>query len=277
VSISLSGIKLYKKGKIRNIYNADKSLVIVATDRLSAFDFVLPDEIPDKGKILTRISLFWFDYFKNDIENHLISVDPKDYPEQFRQYTEVLENRSMLVKKAEVIPFECVARGYLEGSGWKDYQESGKVCGISLPGGLKRGDKLPEPIFTPATKAEEGHDINIDYNYVANEIGNDIASKLKEYTLSLYSRAAEYALGRGIIIADTKFEFGSYNGKIILIDEVITPDSSRFWPLDQYLEDIKWNKKPPVPNLPLDIIEKTRAKYIEAYIKLTGLKPDFIN
>lgn len=286
-------LKPFKTGKVRDIYKFDSKLLITATDRISAFDFILPSMIPDKGKVLTQISLFWFEFFKDTIKNHLISAETGEFPEELSGFLSEFEQRSMLVKEAEVIPFECVARGYIEGSGWKDYGNTGSICGIRLPEGLRRGDKLPEPIFTPATKAEEGHDENVSFETMAESVGEEIAQKLKEYTLTLYTRAAEYAIGKGIIIADTKFEFGLFNDEIILIDEVLTPDSSRFWPVDEYkpgqaqksfdkqfvrdyLESIEWDKKPPVPHLPDEIIQKTRAKYLEAYRLLTGREPDFI-
>ena len=288
----LKNLNLHKRGKVRDIYEFDGDIIIVATDRISAFDYVLPDNIPDKGKILTQLSLFWFNFLEDIIENHLIDTTSNKYSDAVRELGDDFEYRSMLAKKTEVIPFECVARGYIEGSGWKDYKKTGSICGIKLPPGLKRGDKLPETIFTPATKAETGHDINIDFDHMADKVGKESAELLKDTTLKLYKRAAEFALEKGIIIADTKFEFGYYNDDIILIDEVLTPDSSRFWPRElykpgeqqvsfdkqfvrDYLEKIKWDKKPPIPGLPDDIIEKTRQKYIEAYKKITGKIPSF--
>lgn len=287
-------LDLVKQGKVRDVYNCGGNLLIVATDRISAFDYILPQPIPDKGKILTQISIFWFDFFKDMVKNHLISTNPDEYPNETEPYRKQLAFRSMLVKKADVMPFECVARGYIEGSGWKDYLSSGKICGIDLPRGLKRGDKLPEPIFTPATKADVGHDLNVDFKYMTDQIGFENASKARDITISLYTKAAEYALKKGIIIADTKFEFGYSDGELILIDELFTPDSSRFWPLDEYnpgasqksfdkqfvrdyLESIKWDKNPPVPDLPAEVIKGTREKYIEAYMKLTNKKPDFLS
>jgi phosphoribosylaminoimidazole-succinocarboxamide synthase len=287
-------LELVKQGKVRDVYSCNGNLLIVATDRISAFDYILPQPIPDKGKILTQISIFWFDFFKNTVKNHIISSDPNGYPAETQPYRNHLAFRSMLVKKAEVMPFECVARGYIEGSGWKDYQSNGTVCGIKLPAGLKRGDKLPEPIFTPATKADAGHDLNVDFKYMSDHIGVETASKARDLTLDLYSEASEYALKKGIIIADTKFEFGYYEGELILIDELFTPDSSRFWPLDEYnpgaaqksfdkqfvrdyLESIKWDKNPPVPDLPENVIKSTREKYIEAYTRLTNLTPNFLS
>jgi phosphoribosylaminoimidazole-succinocarboxamide synthase len=294
VSQVINKLELVKQGKVRDVYRCNGDLLIVATDRISAFDYVLPQLIPDKGKILTQISLFWFDFFQDKVRNHLISSETSEYPAETQPFSSALAYRSMLVKKAEIVPFECVARGYIEGSGWKDYLETGSVCGIKLPSGLKRGDKLPEPIFTPATKADTGHDLNVDFNYMAEHIGLDTALHARDLTLQLYTTAADYALKKGIIIADTKFEFGFFDGELILVDEVFTPDSSRFWPLDEYkpgeaqksfdkqnvrdyLEGIKWDKKPPVPDLPEDIIKRTREKYIEAYTRLTERKPNFLS
>ncbi|HEX3358183.1 MAG TPA: phosphoribosylaminoimidazolesuccinocarboxamide synthase [Tepidisphaeraceae bacterium] len=276
-----------RRGKVRDVYDVGDALLIVATDRISAFDCIMPNGIPGKGKILTAISLFWFAKFSG-FENHLITTRLADYPAELRGYADQIEGRSMLVKKASVIPIECVARGYLAGSGWKEYRESQTVCGIKLPAGLKQCDKLPAAIFTPATKEESGHDINIDYEQMIARIGVGVADELRERTLRLYTLAAEYALSRGIIIADTKFEFGLLpDGKIILIDEILTPDSSRFWPLDGYeaghdqpsfdkqfvrnwLEKQAWNKTPPAPRLPEDVVEGTRERYLEAYKLLTG-------
>lgn len=294
MSIEIEGLTPFKTGKVRDIYKIENQFLIVATDRISAFDYILPNEIPDKGKVLNQLSLFWFDLLKDIVPTHLITADVEHYPESLKPFTKDLKYRSMIVKEAEVVPFECVARGYIEGSGWKDYQSTGKICGIDLPSGLRRGDKLPSPIFTPATKEDSGHDINIDIDYMANEIGRDKAESLKKITLDLYSTAADYALSKGIIIADTKFEFGIIDGEILLIDEVLTPDSSRFWPADnynpgavqlsydkqfvrEYLESINWDKKPPVPELSGEIIRKTREKYLDAYIKITGKTPDFAN
>ena len=279
-----------RRGKVRDVYDLGEMLLIVATDRISAFDVVMPNGIPDKGKILTALSLFWFGKFKESFENHLIATEVHDYPADVRPFAAQLQGRSMLVRKATVIPIECVARGYLAGSGWKEYQQSKTVCGIELPDGLKQCDKLPRPIFTPATKEDHGHDINIDFEDAAARIGADLAAELRERTLSLYSRAAEYAAGRGILIADTKFEFGRLpNGKLILIDEVLTPDSSRFWPAERYtpgkdqpsfdkqfvrnwLEQQPWDKTPPAPQLPLEVVQGTRRRYLEAFEKLTGLR-----
>jgi len=281
-------LNLLKKGKVRDIYDLDDSLLMVTTDRLSAFDVVMPDPIPDKGKILTQISLFWFEVMKPLVPNHLISSNVDDYPSSCKPYAEDLRGRSMLVKKTEPLPIECVVRGYISGSGWKSYQETGDICGIKLPEDLKESDKLPEPIFTPSTKAEIGlHDINIDFEEAAKKIGRTLADKVKEFSLEIYKKGAEFADKKGIIIADTKFEFGLNENKIILIDEVLTPDSSRFWSKEtykpggpqksfdkQYLRDylisINYNRKPPGPSLPADVIRNTRNKYMEALKLLTG-------
>ncbi len=283
-----SGIKLLKRGKVRDIYDLGDKLLMVATDRMSAFDVVMPDPIPDKGKILTQISLFWFDIIKPLIQNHVISSDVLDYPPECRQYSDFLNKRSMLVKKAEPLPVECVVRGYLSGSGWSSYQERGEICGIKLPKGLKESDRLPEPVFTPSTKEEVGtHDINIDFDETVKIIGRKLAERVKELSIEIYMRGTKLAAQKGIIIADTKFEFGLIGNDVIIIDEVLTPDSSRFWPKDsykpggpqlsfdkQYLRDyltsIKWNKKPPAPSLPKDVIDNTRSKYMEALKRLTG-------
>jgi phosphoribosylaminoimidazole-succinocarboxamide synthase len=277
-----------RRGKVRDVYDLGDALLIVASDRISAFDVIMPNGIPDKGKILTALSLFWFERFAGEFENHLIATDVADYPADVRPYKDQLEGRSMLVKKASVVPIECVARGYLAGSGWKEYQQSQTVCGVSLPAGLRQCDKLPEPIFTPATKEESGHDINIPYEEAARRVGDETAGVLRDRTLSLYTKAADYARSRGIIIADTKFEFGRLpDGRLILVDEVLTPDSSRFWPADGYepgrdqasfdkqfvrnwLETQPWDKTPPAPRLPEDVVEGTRRKYLEAYERLTG-------
>ena len=259
----------------------------MVTDRISAFDVVLPNPIPNKGAVLTALSLFWFDFLKDIVPNHLISTDVASFPRPLPSYRDQLEGRSMLVVRADVFPIECVARGYLVGSGWKEYQQTGEVCGIKLPAGLRESDKLADPIFTPATKAETGHDINISEREMADRIGQDATRELKELTLTLYSRAAEFADSRGIIIADTKFEFGVKDGKIILVDEALTPDSSRFWPkasyepgrgqqsfdkqyLRDYLETVRWDKQPPGPNLPEPVVAGTSEKYLEAYRLLTG-------
>ncbi|MBU0686607.1 MAG: phosphoribosylaminoimidazolesuccinocarboxamide synthase [Candidatus Margulisbacteria bacterium] len=276
-----------RSGKVRDLFDLGDKMLLVASDRISAFDSILGSPIPGKGKILTQISLFWFDFVKDIIQNHIISSNTADFPEPFNKYPEILDKRSMLVKKTKVIPIECVVRGYLSGSGWKDYKQSGAICGIELPKGLKESSKLPEPIFTPSTKAESGHDLPVTEEEVKKIVGEEVTKTIKEKSLAIYNKAADYALGRGIIIADTKFEFGISDGRIILIDEILTPDSSRFWPLDQYkegqsqpsydkqfvrdyLEEIKWDKEPPAPGLPDAIINKTYNKYFEAYGKLTG-------
>lgn len=277
-----------RRGKVRDVYDLGDSLLIVATDRISAFDCIMPNGIPDKGKILTALSVFWFEKFGGDFEHHLLATDVAKYPDNVRPYRDQLEGRSMWVKKAQVVPIECVARGYLAGSGWKEYQQTQTVCGVPLPAGLRQCDKLPEAIFTPATKEESGHDINISFDDAAGRVGKELASKLRERTLSLYTRAADYARTRGVIIADTKFEFGRLpDGRLILVDEVLTPDSSRFWPADQYepgrdqssydkqfvrnwLEKQPWDKTPPAPALPEDVVTGTRGRYLEAYEKLTG-------
>ncbi|MFL6276368.1 MAG: phosphoribosylaminoimidazolesuccinocarboxamide synthase [Blastocatellia bacterium] len=284
---SLPDLTLFRRGKVRDVYAVEDRLLIVATDRLSAFDVVLPNPIPMKGVVLTQLSLFWFDYLKEIVANHLISARVEDYPAPLTGFREQLAGRSMLVHRAEVFPVECVARGYLAGSGWKDYQQSGAVCGIKLPPGLKESAQLPEPIFTPATKAESGHDLNISERETANLIGEEATAKLKALTLDIYVRASSYAAERGIIIADTKFEFGVKDGEIILVDEALTPDSSRFWPaaryepghsqssfdkqfVRDYLETLDWNKQPPGPVLPDEVVARTHDKYMEAYRLLTG-------
>src|SRR6266568_9363818 len=281
-------LPLARRGKVRNVYDLGESFLFVATDRISAFDVVLSPGIPDKGRILNQISSFWFDHFK-DVENHLLEKDFDRFPSEVRAHRE-LRGRSVLVRKCAVIPIECVARGYLVGSGLKEYQETGKVCGIKLEPGLKTASKLREPIFTPATKEETGHDQNISFERMSEIIGADLAAQLRDLTLRIYKRAAENARSRGIIIADTKFEFGLFEGRVIWIDEALTPDSSRFWPADQYevgknppsfdkqfvrdwLESTGWNKRPPAPELPPDVVAKTREKYIAAYRQLTGKEP----
>jgi len=281
-------LKLLKRGKVRDIYDLGENLLMVATDRISAFDVVMPDPIPDKGIILTQISLYWFEIMKSIIENHVISADVAEFPAICQPYADTLRGRSMLVRKTEPLPIECVVRGYISGSGWKSYQESQTVCGIALPSGLKESDQLPEPIFTPSTKEELGaHDINIDFEETVKRIGIDLASKVKEISLAIYKKGAELASEKGIIIADTKFEFGRTGSELILIDEVLTPDSSRFWPKDtyqpggsqksydkQYVRDhlisINYNRQPPGPPLPENIIQNTRKKYLEALTQLTG-------
>jgi len=272
---------------VRDVYAIEDKLLIVTTDRISAFDVVLPNPIPYKGAVLTAFSVFWFDFLKDVVDNHLITTYVDEFPEPLSRNQDQLQGRSMLVVRTEVFPIECVARGYLAGSGWKEYQKTGEVCGVKLPAGMKESDKLPEPIFTPATKEETGHDENISEREMARRIGDDATRRLKELTLTLYSRAADYADSRGIIIADTKFEFGVNDGQVILIDEALTPDSSRFWPketyepgrgqpsfdkqyLRDYLETIDWNKQPPGPILPETVVERTSEKYLEAYRLLTG-------
>jgi len=283
-----SELKLLKRGKVRDMYDLGDSLLMIATDRLSAFDVVMPDPIPDKGIILTQISLFWFEMMQPLVDNHVIISDVDQFPSVCQPYADVLRGRSIVIKKAEPLPVECVVRGYISGSGWKSYQESGSICGIRLPEDLQESDRLPEPIFTPATKAEIGdHDINIDFAEMINIIGSELAQKVKTLSLEIYQKGAEFASERGIIIADTKFEFGKVDDSIILIDEVLTPDSSRFWPQDtyspggaqksydkQYLRDylltLDWDKTPPGPPLPDDVIQKTRQKYLDALTQLTG-------
>lgn len=280
-------LRLRAKGKVRDIYDLGETLLFVATDRISAFDCILGSGIPCKGRVLTQMSLFWFDFLKDTIKSHLITADFKDFPKKLAKQRKQLDGRSMLVKKAEMVHVECVARGYLAGSGWKEYRQNGKVCGIPLPAGLRDGDQLPEPIFSPATKAKTGHDVNVPFQYVANMLGLDLAGQLRDLTLNIYEQAARYALERGIILADTKFEFGFVEGDLVLADEVLTPDSSRYWPADtyraggaqvsfdkqyvrDYLETLSWNKKPPAPALPEEVVRKTSEKYEEAYSRLTG-------
>ncbi len=283
-----SGLKLIKRGKVRDMYDLGEHLLMVATDRISAFDVVMPDPIPGKGIILTQISLFWFEVMKSMVDNHLVSSNVADYPDVCRPHSEVLKGRSMLVKKAAPLPIECVVRGYISGSGWNSYKESTTVCGIKLPAGLKESDRLPEPIFTPSTKEEVGvHDINIDFEEAGRRIGPELAGRVRDLSLAIYHKGAALAEEKGIIIADTKFEFGLIGDRLILIDEVLTPDSSRFWPKQtyapggaqqsydkQYLRDyllaIKWNKTPPAPQLPDEVIRNTRQKYLEALKQLSG-------
>src|SRR5271170_6852934 len=279
------GLKLLGRGKVRDIYDLGDRLLIVATDRLSAFDVVLPTPIPDKGKVLTQLSLFWFEKLAGVVPNHVIEA--KNFTGELAPYAAALAGRAMLVRRTEPFPIECVVRGYISGSGWKDYQRTGAICGIPLPKGLRESDKLPEPIFTPATKAQTGHDENVSFEHTASLIGADLAGRLRDLTLSIYKRAADYASARGIIIADTKFEFGLIDGQITLADEVLTPDSSRFWPAESYspggaqpsydkqyvrdyLESIHWNKQPPAPALPEDVARRTSDKYKDAYRALTG-------
>ena len=281
-------LNLLKRGKVRDIYDLGDALLMVASDRLSAFDVIMPDPIPDKGKVLTQISLFWFKVMEPLIANHVISSNVEDYPDVCRPYAEILDGRSMIVRKCEPLEIECVVRGYLSGSGWNSYQDSGLVCGIKLPQGLQESDRLPEPIFTPSTKAELGeHDINIDFEAAAGVVGQKLAEKVRALSLAIYNKGVQLADEKGIIIADTKFEFGLMGEELILIDEVLTPDSSRFWPKDtyqtggaqqsfdkQYVRDyllsLSWDKKPPGPSLPQEVIINTRAKYIEGLKRLTG-------
>jgi phosphoribosylaminoimidazole-succinocarboxamide synthase len=287
VETNLSGLKLLRRGKVRDLYEYGDNLLLIASDRISAFDVVLPTPIPMKGAVLTQLSQFWFDMMRDVVPNHLISTDIDKFPADLQKFREILRLRSMLSVKADMFPVECVARGYLAGSGWKEYQESRSVCGIPLPAGLKECDRLPEPIFTPATKADTGHDINISFEEAVKIVGIGDATKLRDLTIKIYNRAVEYALKRGIIIADVKFEFGVYNGQVILCDEVLTPDSSRFWPLASYkpgqgqpsfdkqyvrdyLEAIKFDKRPPGPELPESVVRGTAEKYMEAYRLLTG-------
>jgi phosphoribosylaminoimidazole-succinocarboxamide synthase len=279
------GLKLRGRGKVRDIYELGDQLLIVATDRLSAFDVVLPTPIPDKGKVLTQVSLFWFEKLANLIPNHVLAA--KDFSGELAQYAASLNGRAMLVRKTEPVPIECVVRGYISGSGWKDYQKTGAICGIPLPADLRESDKLPEPIFTPSTKATSGHDENISFDETISRVGRALAEKLRDISLTIYRRASEHAAARGIIIADTKFEFGLTGNELIWIDEALTPDSSRFWPADEYvpgrtqpsfdkqyvrdyLEKIGWNKQPPAPALPNDIVLATQNKYREAYQRVTG-------
>lgn len=282
---SFAGLQLRGRGKVRDIYEVDENLLIVATDRLSAFDVVLPTPIPDKGKVLTQLSLFWFDKLHGVVPNHIITAT--DFTGALAPYAADLAGRSMLVKRTEPIPIECVVRGYLSGSGWKDYQKTGRVCGIPLPSGLTDSSQIPEPIFTPSTKATTGHDENISFEEAASRIGESLALRLRDVSIEIYTRAAAYASARGIIIADTKFEFGLAGHELIWIDEALTPDSSRFWPVDEYepgraqpsfdkqyvrdyLERIGWNKQPPGPALPAEVVAATRARYREAFERLTG-------
>jgi len=287
IKVELPGIPLFKRGKVRDVFDLGDKLLIVATDRISAFDSVIPTPIPDKGKILNMLSLFWFDYTKNIIDNHVVTADVKKYPKELQKYADLLDKRSVIGRKARLIEIECVVRGYLSGSAWAEYKEKGSVSGIRLPSGLKESSRLPEPIFTPSTKAETGHDINITEAEMRKIVGDKVAEILKTKTLEVYKAACRHAESKGIMIADTKFEFGEIDGKIILIDEMLTPDSSRFWPMDTYKEggpqksydkqfvrdyliSIKWDKNPPAPPLTDEVVKKTREKYLEAYRKLTG-------
>ncbi len=284
--ISLPGVPLFKRGKVRDVFDLGDKLLIVATDRISAFDFVLPTLIPNKGKILTQLSKFWFEQMAYIVPHHLISTEVDSFPPPLPQYKDLLEKRSMLVKKTNVIPVECVVRGYLSGSGWKEYQETGKICGLRLPANLRESERLRVPIFTPATKEEEGHDQNITFKEMEKIVGKSLAKEIKRISLKLYQKASLYALSKGIIIADTKFEFGLEEGKLLLVDELLTPDSSRFWPLASYspgksqpsldkqfvrdyLLRIGWDRHSPPPPLPEEIVEKTARKYEEIYTLLT--------
>jgi phosphoribosylaminoimidazole-succinocarboxamide synthase len=278
-----------RRGKVRDVYDLGDQILIVATDRISAYDVVMPTGIPDKGRLLTQISLWWFEFLADVTASHVVTADVRRMPKAVRDQAEVLEGRSMLCRKADVFPVECVVRGYLAGSGWREYQEHGTVCGLRLAQGLRQCDRLPEPLFTPATKAESGHDENISLERAGRIIGREVAEELKRRSIAVYAKAAAYARERGILIADTKFEWGRADGKIILVDEALTPDSSRFWPADGYepghdqpsfdkqflrnwLDTLDWDKKPPGPQLPEEIVTKTRAKYVEAYERLTGTR-----
>ena len=283
---NLEGVQPIARGKVRDIYDAGEHLLFIATDRISAFDVVLPNGIPHKGEVLTKLSMFWFDFLKDVVPTHFVTADVDEYPENLRAYKDQLDGRSMLVKKLDMAPIECVARGYISGSGWKEYQQTGEVCGVKLSAGLRMNGLLPEPIFTPATKAETGHDENITFERAAGIIGEELCAQLRDLTLDIYSRASQHALACGLVLADTKFEFGGLDGEVVLGDEVLTPDSSRYWPLEfyqagkpqpsydkqfvrDYLETVDWDKTPPGPELPPDIIEKTSEKYLEAYYTLT--------
>jgi phosphoribosylaminoimidazole-succinocarboxamide synthase len=288
ISTDLGAVERVARGKVRDVYSVGLDLLIVATDRISAFDCILPQGIPGKGRVLTQMSLFWFDLLRDIVPNHLISADVDRYPTVLAPHRAVLEGRSMLVKRCRIEPLECVARGYIAGSGWKDYKATGEICGNPLPPGLRDGDRLPAPIFTPATKASSGHDENVSFEAAASAIGMGTAARLRDLTLNIYKKAAQYSESHGIILADTKFEFGWHSGDLLLADEVLTPDSSRFWPRDtwapggpqksfdkqfvrDYLETLDWNKQPPAPPLPDEVIERTSEKYHEAYRRLTGL------
>jgi phosphoribosylaminoimidazole-succinocarboxamide synthase len=288
IETELTPLTLYARGKVRDLYSIGDQLLLVATDRISAFDHVLATGIPGKGKVLTQLSLFWFNFLSDTVPNHLITADVDEYPADLIAYRDELEGRSMLVKRAQMFPVECVVRGYLSGSGWKDYQATGSVCGIHLPSGLRESDKLPEPLFTPASKSQDGeHDINISFDEMIARVGANSAGRLRDLTLAIYKKASAYAEQRGLILADTKFEFGSAAEGIILADEVLTPDSSRFWPRDHYapggpqpsfdkqfvrdyLESVRWNKQAPAPALPPEVVSRTQEKYLEAFRLLTG-------
>jgi phosphoribosylaminoimidazole-succinocarboxamide synthase len=285
-------LKIFKKGKVRDVYDLGDKLLLIVSDRISAFDFVLHEPIPKKGICLTQISKFWFDFFKDTIDSHLISINIKEFPEEIKTYTDIIKDRSMLVKKAEVFPVECIVRGYITGSAWKSYQKDRNVCGIKLPPGLKESDKFDKPLFTPSTKADSGHDINISFDEMKKLIGKKNAEKIMEFSLKMYKKGSDFARKRGIIIADTKFEFGKIGDQIIVVDEVLTPDSSRFWSADlyepgksqlsfdkqyvrDYLSSTDWDKNSDPPHLPNDVIAETQLKYQEAYEKITGKKFNF--
>jgi phosphoribosylaminoimidazole-succinocarboxamide synthase len=284
--ITIPGLKLFKKGKVREVYEVEENLLIVASDRISAYDYVLPSLIPDKGKILTQLSLFWFGYSELICPNHLITADVEEYPEFLQDQKDKLEKRSILVKKTEVVPVECVVRGYLAGSGWREYRETGMTSGVKLPEGMQQSDRLDEPIFTPATKAEKGHDINISFKEMQKRVGTELSDKIRNVSLELYKKATFHALSKGIIIADTKFEFGLKEGELILVDEIFTPDSSRFWPMElyspgksqssldkqfvrDYLDSTDWDKNSPPPPLPPEIVQQTYERYMEIFCLLT--------
>jgi len=288
----LPDLKLHASGKVRDVYLlGSDQLLFIASDRISAFDYVLASGIPHKGQVLTQISLFWFDFLKDIVPSHLVTADVAHYPAELQKYADQLRGRSMIVARADMFPVECVVRGYISGSAWKEYKATGSVCGINLPKGLRESDQLPEPIFTPATKATTGHDENISFDAMAQILGGEVSEQLRDLTLSIYKKASEYSRQRGIILADTKFEFGRTPKGITLADEVLTPDSSRFWPADKYqpgaaqesfdkqyvrdyLEQIRWNKQPPAPALPPEVVRKTSEKYLDAYQQLTGRKLD---
>ncbi|MEW6075169.1 MAG: phosphoribosylaminoimidazolesuccinocarboxamide synthase [Candidatus Omnitrophota bacterium] len=287
LTTNFKDLKLFKRGKVRDVYEVEDKLLIISTDRISAFDVVLPCGIPHKGKVLTALSCFWFNFVRDIIPHHLIAADVEAYPASLKKYRSDLEFRSMLVIKTQPLPVECVVRGYLSGSGWKEYQKTQSVCGIRLPEGLRESSKLAQPIFTPSTKEEAGHDLNVDFAYVEAALGNERAAQIREISLAIYKKAHDYALSKGILIADTKLEFGIYNNELVLIDEILTPDSSRFWPSEtyeegkpqpsfdkqfvrDYLESLHWDKRPPAPQLPDAVIAGTTAKYLEAHTRLTG-------
>jgi len=292
ITVAINGPRLLNRGKVRDIYDLGDSLLFIATDRISAFDCIMPNGIPHKGRVLTELSLFWFEYM-DWLPNHLITADPEKFPEILKPYKQELSGRAIIVKKAQPLPIECVVRGYLVGSGWKDYKNSGKVCGITLRDGYRQAEKLDQPLFTPTTKAEQGHDEPISFEQVEELIGSDVAHTVRDLAIKVYQTAADCAAAKGVIVADTKFEFGIFEGKVILIDEVLTPDSSRFWPATQYkldcnppsldkqfvrdyLETLDWDKNPPAPELPADIVKKTTEKYIGAYESITGKTLSFL-